>query len=163
MKKFAIISDSNRVSNIIISETPPSGSTSVELTGSNLPSNGYGYNNSTFYPPITSKWNQTSLPSDAEQIPGVGIVLSPSTSYSASIKIDLSRELNGTLPSSILIPNSNIDISNFTHNNEDFTITFDVVTSSIASTGDHELKYSGVVTDSFGWEWDLPFTPISIT
>lgn len=159
MKKFAIISNSNRVSNIITSETAPSGVTSVEIVDNNV-SKGYGYTNSTFYPPVTSEWHQTPLPDGVNADLGIG--LNSYSSYSASVEIYLHRELNETLSSTFLIPDSNVDISNFTHDNENYKITFDVVTSSNAASGDFSIEYSGVVTDEFGWEWDLSPIPIVI-
>tara|TARA_R110000803_G_scaffold111691_1_gene180136 strand:- start:209 stop:706 length:498 start_codon:yes stop_codon:yes gene_type:complete len=162
MKKFAIIDNFNRVSNVLVSETTLPGVTSVEVIRSANVSIGYGYTGSTFYPPISTNVNQTPNPELAFY---KDILLNSSSSYSASIEINLPRELNGVLDSSHLISNNlALDISNFTHNNNTYQITFDLVTSSNAADylqDDLELVWgSGSVTDSFGWEWDL--TPISI-
>ena len=113
MKKFALIDNFNRVSNVIVSEAPLPGVTSVEIIDSANASIGYGYTGSTFYPPVASHISQTPNP---EISFSEDILLDSTSSYSASIEIDLQRELNGVLNSPALISNNSaVDISNLTH------------------------------------------------
>lgn len=163
MSKYAILDENNKVTNIIISNTPSEDNTSIQIGEGQNVSKGFYYSSDdeVFYSNPISMTSNTWNDYPGEDIANEMHFFTGSVN-SIELVVNSTRPITPLIPSSFNINQEEniIEISSVTPSEDNMSFTLNIITGS--NFQDASLSINFPITESLGYVWEVSSQTIRV-